>query len=129
MRSDENISTNVDRNIQIFQKTYRDCADIKTKELYLGENNDKKCFLAYIEVALDINSFGESSIGTLVKNIEAGLSPNEAKVADVTEVTDIKEALREVRRNKPCYDNIAVDLWYNIKFLEVFSNERKSYSN
>ena len=93
MRSDESISTNVDRNIQIFQKTYRDCADIKTKELYLGENNDKKCFLAYIEVALDINSFGESSIGTLVKNIEAGLSPNEAKVADVTEVTDIKEAL------------------------------------
>ena len=93
MRSDENISTNVDRNIQIFQKTYRDCADIKTKELYLGENNNRKCFLAYIEVALDINSFGESSIGTLVKNIEAGVSPNEAKVADVTEVTDIKEAL------------------------------------
>ncbi|MEE0930547.1 MAG: DUF4116 domain-containing protein [Acutalibacteraceae bacterium] len=34
-------------------------------------------------------------------------------------ITDIKEALREVRRNKPCYENIADDLWYNIKFLEA----------
>ena len=87
------VSRNIEANIQTFRKTYKDCADIKTREMYLGAHNDKKCFMAYIEVALDMKSFGASGIGMLVKNIEAGISPKDARVADVTEVKDLNQAL------------------------------------
>ena len=87
------VSRNIEANIQTFRKIYKDCADIKTREMYLGAHNDKKCFMAYIEVALDMKSFGASGIGMLVKNIEAGISPKDARVADVTEVKDLNQAL------------------------------------
>ena len=36
------VSRNIEANIQTFRKTYKDCADIKTREMYLGAHNDKK---------------------------------------------------------------------------------------
>lgn len=44
------ITANIEENINAFNTLFKDCADIKKREIYLGKDMDVKCFIAYIEV-------------------------------------------------------------------------------
>ena len=46
------ISTDIEQNIKQFQQLFADSADIKMKEMRLGKGKRRRCFLAYIEVAV-----------------------------------------------------------------------------
>ena len=46
------ISTDIEQNIRQFQQLFADSADIKMKEMRLGKGKRRRCFLAYIEVAV-----------------------------------------------------------------------------
>lgn len=46
------ISTDIEQNIKQFQQLFADSADIKMKEMRLGKGKKRRCFLAYIEVAV-----------------------------------------------------------------------------
>ena len=48
------ISTDIEQNIKQFQQLFADSADIKMKEMRLGKGKRRRCFLAYIEVAVSM---------------------------------------------------------------------------
>lgn len=94
VNKDRTISSDIDVNIESFKRVFLDCADIKSKELVIGKADAKiKCFVAYIEVALDVNNIEDSVAGRVLQNIEEGINPVDLNVVDVSEVYDMEEAL------------------------------------
>ena len=59
------ISTDIEQNIKQFQQLFADSADIKMKEMRLGKGKRRRCFLAYIEVAVSNDGFGETAGGII----------------------------------------------------------------
>ena len=46
------ISTDLQLNIDRYQRLFADCADIKMRRMALGQNKSRECFIAYIEVSV-----------------------------------------------------------------------------
>ena len=61
---EKQISSLIDKNIAVMEEIYKDCADIKKKQMMLGKNKDVKAYLVYIEVTVDM---GTSSLGETLK--------------------------------------------------------------
>ena len=47
------INKNIDKNIETFNEMFSNCDDIIRREMLLGNDKKVKCFVAYIEVAVD----------------------------------------------------------------------------
>ena len=88
----------IKENIAIMETYYRDCADIKKKQMMLGKNRDVEAYLLFIEVAV---SSGTSSLGETLKflndrsreEIAASLEENALGISDATYFVTIQEAV------------------------------------
>ena len=92
------ISCQIKENIAIMETYYRDCADIKKKQMMLGKSKDVQAYLMFIEVAV---SSGTSSLGETLKflnersreEILESLSENALGISDATYFVTIQEAV------------------------------------
>ena len=92
------ISTQIKDNIAIMENYYRDCADIKKKQMRLGKENEVEAYLIFIEVAV---SSGTSSLGETLKflnekrkeEILACLNENGLGISDATYFSTVQEAV------------------------------------
>lgn len=94
---EKQISSLIDKNIAAMEEIYKDCADIKKKQMMLGKNKDVKAYLVYIEVTVDM---GTSSLGETLKflntkskeEIQEVLEKNALGISDATFLKEIEEA-------------------------------------
>ncbi len=94
------ISTNIETNIQIYKDIYKDCSDIKMREMQLGRNQNRKCFLAYIEVSINNVLLERTALGRLLAalgemeedEIIPTLDVNALGIADVTPFEYMEDA-------------------------------------
>lgn len=94
------ISTNLQQNIEAFQRLFSDCADIKTRTMKLGKQLKTRCFIAYVEVAVGNMLLQDSVLGKLLntlwempeEEILRYLRENSFGISDVTEYRTMEEA-------------------------------------
>ena len=92
------ISCHIKDNIAIMETYYRDCADIKKKQMMLGKNRDVEAYLIFIEVSV---GSGTSSLGETLKflnelgreEIKASLKENALGISDATYFSTVQEAV------------------------------------
>lgn len=61
------ISINLDENIKHYRELFKDCDDIKMKEMKLG--NTRRGFLSYIEVAVSNMLLENTALGRLLASL------------------------------------------------------------
>lgn len=91
------VSRNLSENIAHMEELFHVCADIKKKQMNLGNNKDVACYLTFIEVSV---SMGNSTLGELLKylrnakkqEIYEALEQNALGISDATYFETIEEA-------------------------------------
>lgn len=94
------ISTDIEQNIRQFQQLFADSADIKMKEMRLGKGKRRRCFLAYIEVAVSNMLLETTALGRLLaalselpdRDLNQVLNENAMGISDVTPYDTIEDA-------------------------------------
>ena len=94
------VSENIKENIKAYQQIYKDCSDIKMREMMLGRKKNVRCFLAYIEVAVSNILMETTALGRLLSYLEQApgeeiveiLDKNALGIADVTPFETMEEA-------------------------------------
>ncbi|MCI5517284.1 spore germination protein [Roseburia sp. MUC/MUC-530-WT-4D] len=94
------VSENIKENIKAYQQIYKDCSDIKMREMMLGKKKNVRCFLAYIEVAVSNILMETTALGRLLSYLEQApgeeiieiLDKNALGIADVTPFETMEEA-------------------------------------
>ena len=94
------ISTQLDENIAAFQQLFADCADIKNKQMRIGQKKGRRCFLAYVEVAVSNMLLENTALGRLFAALDAvpdeevnrTLDANALGISDVTPFDTIEDA-------------------------------------
>lgn len=95
----ERVSTSIQKNIEAYKNLFCDCADIKMKEMTLGDGK-RRCFLSYIEVNLQSTTFEASAVGRLIaflgtitdEELCQRLDANALGIADMTPCETMEEA-------------------------------------
>ena len=83
-----------------YRQIYKDCSDIKMREMMLGRKKNIRCFLAYIEVAVSNILMETTALGRLLSYLEQApgeeiveiLDKNALGIADVTPFETMEEA-------------------------------------
>lgn len=94
------VSENIKENIKAYRQIYKDCSDIKMREMMLGRKKNVRCFLAYIEVAVSNILMETTALGRLLSYLEQApgeeiveiLDKNALGIADVTPFETMEEA-------------------------------------
>lgn len=94
------VSENIKENIKAYRQIYKDCSDIKMREMMLGRKKNIRCFLAYIEVAVSNILMETTALGRLLSYLEQApgeeiveiLDKNALGIADVTPFETMEEA-------------------------------------
>lgn len=94
------VSENIKENIKVYRQIYKDCSDIKMREMMLGKQKNVQCFLAYIEVAVSNILMETTALGRLLSYLEQApgeeiveiLDKNALGIADVTPFETMEEA-------------------------------------
>ena len=94
------VSIHIEENIERFQQMFRNCADIKTQSMQLGENGACKCFLAYIEVSINNTLIRNAALGKMIGFLEQSkqgdrnkcLDENAMGIADITWYDNVEDA-------------------------------------
>ena len=94
------ISTQIQKNIDAYKALFADCADIKMREMMLGNDKSRKCFLAYIEVAVSNILVENTALGQMIaalehmpqEKINQTLDENALGIADVTPYEYLEDA-------------------------------------
>ena len=94
------VSENIKENIKAYRQIYKDCSDIKMREMMLGKQKNVRCFLAYIEVAVSNILMETTALGRLLSYLEQApgeeiveiLDKNALGIADVTPFETMEEA-------------------------------------
>lgn len=94
------ISGDLQKNIDRFKEIFSDCADIKMREMRLGKDRGRACFLAYIEVAVSNMLLENTALGRMLaaleqmpeENINQVLDCNALGIADVTPYEYVEDA-------------------------------------
>lgn len=94
------VSENIKENMKAYQQIYKDCSDIKMREMMLGKQKNIRCFLAYIEVAVSNILMETTALGRLLSYLEQApgeeiveiLDKNALGIADVTPFETMEEA-------------------------------------
>lgn len=89
----------IQKNIEGYKDIFKDCADIKMKEMTLGKGK-RRCFLAYIEVNLQSTTFEASAVGKLIdllgnipeEELCQRLDANSFGISDMTPFASLQEA-------------------------------------
>ena len=95
------ISTVLQQNIDVFEKMFADCADIKMKRMALGVQPKVECFMAYIEVVVNNTLVEHTALGRLLsflagtdpKEIPRALDENAMGISDITYYATVEEAV------------------------------------
>lgn len=96
----EKIAGEIEKDREHFKEIFKDCADIKMRDMYLGEKKDIGCFVAYIEVAVSDVLFEKSMIGKLLntcsskkkEDVYLCLDKNALGISDFTILDTYEEA-------------------------------------
>ena len=94
------VSENIKENMKAYRQIYKDCSDIKMREMMLGRKKNIRCFLAYIEVAVSNILMETTALGRLLSYLEQApgeeiveiLDKNALGIADVTPFETMEEA-------------------------------------
>lgn len=94
------ISKNIENNISAFKKIYNCSADVKMKEMHLGRHHGRKCFLAYVEIAVANAMLETTALGRLLKYLDGlqeeefvrALDENAMSVTDMTPFSYMEDA-------------------------------------
>ena len=94
------VSENIKENMNAYRQIYKDCSDIKMREMMLGRKKNIRCFLAYIEVAVSNILMETTALGRLLSYLEQApgeeiveiLDKNALGIADVTPFETMEEA-------------------------------------
>ncbi len=94
------VSENIKENMKAYRQIYKDCSDIKMREMMLGKKKNVRCFLAYIEVAVSNILMETTALGRLLSYLEQApgeeiveiLDKNALGIADVTPFETMEEA-------------------------------------
>lgn len=86
--------------MKAYRQIYKDCSDIKMREMMLGKKKNIRCFLAYIEVAVSNILMETTALGRLLSYLEQApgeeiveiLDKNALGIADVTPFETMEEA-------------------------------------
>lgn len=97
----QKLSHRIKENIAMMEIYYRDCADVKKKQMMLGKNHDVEAYLMYLEVTV---SSGNSYLGETLKflnekdkeDLLACLEENGLGITDATFLTTAEEAAEEL---------------------------------
>ena len=95
------ISTVLQQNIDVFEKMFADCVDIKMKRMALGVQPKVECFMAYIEVVVNNTLVEHTALGRLLsflagtdpKEIPRALDENAMGISDITYYATVEEAV------------------------------------
>ena len=60
------ITGNIKTDKKKFEEIFSDCADIKMRQMFLGEEKNIECLVAYIEVAVANVLFEKSALGKML---------------------------------------------------------------
>lgn len=94
------ITKNIEENIQNYERLFQDCADVKMRQMYLGQEFQVKCFLAYIETSVGNMLLERSLLGELLcslcqissKDLAEAVRQNQLGISDATPFSTIEEA-------------------------------------
>lgn len=100
MEEKTRISANLEENIKAYQALFKDCADIKMRTMCIGQEKKRKCFLAYIEVAVSNMLLENTALGRLFaalgkvpeNQINDVLEDNSLGISDVTPYDYVEDA-------------------------------------
>ena len=63
------ITSDLKQNINHFEALFSDCADIKKRNIKIGQKLEQECYIAYIEVALSSVDWKDSAVGKLLQTL------------------------------------------------------------
>lgn len=94
------VSTRLDDNISHYKAIFSDCGDIKMQEMKIGANRSIRCFVSFIEIAINKTSHDETALGKTLRFIEKQnvieikeqLDQNGMGIADVAWLEYIEDA-------------------------------------
>lgn len=94
------ITADIDGNIKAFEELFSESADIKKREMRLGSDKGRRCYLAYIEVAVSNMLLETTALGRLLAVLEQIpetkinqiLEENALGISDVTPFDTIEDA-------------------------------------
>ena len=79
------IVQDLEENIKNFEELFADCADIKRRRIRVGEQRERECYIAYIEVALSNVDWEDSAVGKFLQTLQG--MPEGAMVEYVRKIT------------------------------------------
>ena len=94
------ISTDLQLNIDRYQRLFADCADIKMRRMALGQNKGRECFIAYIEVSVSNMLLETTALGRALaylgeapdEEVNSVLDKNAMGISDVTPFLYVEDA-------------------------------------
>lgn len=94
------ISTDLQLNIDRYQRLFADCADIKMRRMALGQNKSRECFIAYIEVSVSNMLLETTALGRALaylgeapdEEVNYVLDKNAMGISDVTPFLYVEDA-------------------------------------
>ena len=94
------ISTDLQLNIDRYQRLFADCADIKMRRMALGQNKSRECFSAYIEVSVSNMLLETTALGRALaylgeapdEEVNSVLDKNAMGISDVTPFLYVEDA-------------------------------------
>ncbi len=94
------ISTDLQLNIDRYQRLFTDCADIKMRRMALGQNKSRECFIAYIEVSVSNMLLETTALGRALaylgeapdEEVNSVLDKNAMGISDVTPFLYVEDA-------------------------------------
>lgn len=97
MTKETAVTENLEENIARMEALFSDCDDIKKKRLKLGRDGDISCYLAFIEVAVDMGNSALLELlkymrSTPAKELHRALVQNALPTSDATYFATIEEA-------------------------------------
>lgn len=94
------ISKDLQKNIKKYKQIYENCDDIKMREMKIGEDRGRGCFIAYIEVAVSNMLLENTALGRMLaalgqmpeEKINQVLDQNALGITDVTPYSYVEDA-------------------------------------
>ena len=94
------ISTDLQLNIDRYQRLFADCADIKMRRMALGQNKSRECFIAYVEVSVSNMLLETTALGRALaylgeapdEEVNSVLDKNAMGISDVTPFLYVEDA-------------------------------------
>ena len=68
-KPEQNLSKDLQKNLEVFNRLFQDCDDVIRRPMRLGRDQKVDCFVAYVEVAVSNMMLQDSVIGKLINRM------------------------------------------------------------